>query len=91
MDKTAMKHPKKNNDKNSLCWRENIGETALYVNGKVSTTYALLGLGYGWEGFRRISRAGRHIFTAMEFIRLRQNTLQLAAGMNGGANRVEAL
>jgi hypothetical protein len=25
------------------------------------------------------------------FIRLRQNTLQLAAGMNGGANRVEAL
>lgn len=25
-----------------------------------------------------------------EFIRLRQNTLQLAAGMNGGANRVEA-
>jgi hypothetical protein len=24
------------------------------------------------------------------FIRFRQNTLQLAAGMNGGANRVEA-
>jgi len=47
MDKTAMKHPKKNNDKNSLCWRENIGEMALYVNGKVSTTYVVLGLGYG--------------------------------------------
>jgi hypothetical protein len=26
----------------------------------------------------------------MLFIRLRQNTLQLAAGMNGEANRVEA-
>jgi hypothetical protein len=26
----------------------------------------------------------------LDFIRLRQNTLQLAAGMNGEANRVEA-
>jgi hypothetical protein len=28
-------------DKNSLCWRENIGEVALYVKGKMSTTYAV--------------------------------------------------
>jgi hypothetical protein len=31
------------NDKNSLCWRESIGGVALYVNGKVSTTYAVIG------------------------------------------------
>jgi hypothetical protein len=41
------------NDKDSLCWRENIGEMALYVNGKVSTTYAIIGLGYGEKGFLR--------------------------------------
>jgi len=34
------------NDKNSLCWRESIGGMALYGNGKVSTTYAVIGLGY---------------------------------------------
>jgi hypothetical protein len=40
---------------------ENIGEMALYVNGKVSTTYAVLGLGYGegacqgWQGQAGIS------------------------------------
>jgi hypothetical protein len=32
---------------NSLRWRENIGEVALYVKGEMSTTYAVLGLGYG--------------------------------------------
>jgi hypothetical protein len=35
---------------------ENIDEIALYFNGKVSTTYALLGLGYGrraCQGFQR--------------------------------------
>ena len=26
---------------------------ALYVNGKVSTRYAVLGLGYGWEGYEK--------------------------------------
>jgi succinate dehydrogenase/fumarate reductase flavoprotein subunit len=30
-------------DKNSLCWRESIGEIALSIKGKVSTTYAVLG------------------------------------------------
>ena len=30
-------------DKNSLCWRESIGEMALYIKGKASTTYAVLG------------------------------------------------
>ncbi len=30
-------------DKNSLWWRENIGEMALYIKGKVSTTYSVLG------------------------------------------------
>jgi hypothetical protein len=30
-----------------LCWRENIGGLALYVNGKVSTIYAVIGVGYG--------------------------------------------
>jgi hypothetical protein len=35
------------NDKNSLRWIKNIGEMPLYVKGKGSTTYALLGLGYG--------------------------------------------
>jgi len=30
-------------DKNSLCWRGSIGEMALYIKGKVSTTYAVLG------------------------------------------------
>jgi len=34
-------------DRNSLCWRESIGEMALYVNGKVSTIYPVIGLGYG--------------------------------------------
>jgi len=35
------------NDKNSLSRMENIGEMALYVNRKVSTIYAVIGLGYG--------------------------------------------
>jgi hypothetical protein len=35
------------NDKNSLYPMGSIGEVALYVNGKVSTTYAVLVLGYG--------------------------------------------
>jgi hypothetical protein len=35
------------NDRNSLCWRESIGEMALYVNRKVSTIYPVIGLGYG--------------------------------------------
>ena len=34
-------------DKNSISWMRNIGEKALYVNGKMPTTYAVLGLGYG--------------------------------------------
>ena len=34
------------NDKNSFSWMENIGEMALYIKGKGSTTYALLELGY---------------------------------------------
>ena len=32
---------------NSLCWRENIDEVALYVKGKMSTTYAVVELDYG--------------------------------------------
>jgi len=55
---------------------------ALYVNGKVSATYAVLGLGYGGRSCAcpsparnasqreagAVSRARRDIFTAMEFI-----------------------
>jgi len=36
----------KTNDENSLCWRESIGEMALHIKGKVSTTYAVLALAY---------------------------------------------
>ncbi len=43
---------------------ENIGEVALYIKGKVSTTYTVLELGYGGG----VSRTVRRIFTAMEFI-----------------------
>ena len=35
------------NDKNSLSRMENIGEMVLYVNRKVSTAYAVIGLGCG--------------------------------------------
>jgi len=31
---------------------ENIGEVALYIKGKVSTTYTVLGLGYGGRGIK---------------------------------------
>ena len=38
-------------DKNSLCWRENIGGMALYVNGKASATYAVIGVGHGGRAY----------------------------------------
>jgi len=41
-----------------------------------------------WGRWFKSSRPDRPLFC---FIRLRQNTLQLARGMNGEANRVEAL
>ena len=58
------------NDKKSLCWRGSIGEMALYINGKVSTTYAVVGLDYGERacacplssrsaGLRRVSEFSR--------------------------------
>ncbi len=31
---------------------ENIGEVALYIKGKVSITYTVLGLGYGGRGIK---------------------------------------
>ena len=31
---------------------ENIGEAALYIKGKVPTTYTVLGLGYGGRGIK---------------------------------------
>ena len=37
---------------------ENIGEVALYVNAKVSTTYAVLGLGYGGRAFEAYQGQG---------------------------------
>jgi hypothetical protein len=36
-----------NDSKNSPCWSEGMDEMALYVHGKVSLRYAVLGLGYG--------------------------------------------
>ena len=46
------------NDKNSLCRRESIGEMALYVKGKVSTTYAAIGRGYGGRACEGCQRQG---------------------------------
>jgi len=62
------------NDKNSLCWREDIGEIALYVNGKLSTIYGVIGLGYGWSACARpqcfVTRGGRErseLSSSLEF------------------------
>ena len=38
-------------DKNFLCWRESIGRVAFYVNGKASTTYAVIGVGHGGRAY----------------------------------------
>ena len=43
-----------------LCWRENIGGLTLYVNGKVSTTYAVIGVGYGGRLVRAVK--GREVY-----------------------------
>ena len=37
---------------NSLCRGESVGGVALYVNGKVFTTYAVIGVGYGGKAVK---------------------------------------
>jgi hypothetical protein len=48
---------KRQNVTNFLCWRESIGEMVLSIKGKVSTTYAVVRLGY--RGRARPWQAGR--------------------------------
>ena len=69
------------NDKNSLRWRENIGEVALYVKAEMSTTYAVLRLGYGGGVVRGAKRGEGHLYSDGIYWALRLFWLNLDKGL----------